>query len=156
MKISFKIKLLFYWYKIFRSSHKIDSLIKISKRGEGVKRVAFLLPSYIIYEDSLPLYQRSIISNAFILTDEDMNWLGAINSRNIIDKINNSSFDAIVDLNQSHNQNFSFILMDLTIPIKVGFQDEFSNYLYTITIQSNSIGFLEENYIMIEKMLGLR
>ena len=27
MKISFKIKLLFYWYKIFRSSYKIDSLI---------------------------------------------------------------------------------------------------------------------------------
>ena len=93
----------------------------------------------------------SIISNAFILTNEHMNWLGAINSKNIIDKINNSSFDAIVDLNQSHNQNFSFILMDLTIPIKVGFQDEFSNYLYTITIQSKSIGFLEENFIMIEK-----
>ena len=46
--------------------------------------------------------------------------------------------------------------MDLTIPIKVGFQDEFSNYLYTITIQSKSIGFLEENFIMIEKILGLR
>ena len=45
MKISFKIKLLFYWYKIFRSNHKIDSLIKISKGGEGVKRVAFLLPN---------------------------------------------------------------------------------------------------------------
>ena len=80
--------------------------------------------------------------------------LGAINSKNIIDKINNSKFDAIVDLNQSHNQNFSFILMDLTIPIKVGFQDEFSNYLYTITIQSKSIGFLEENFIMIEKNSG--
>jgi len=45
MKISFKIKLLFYWYKIFRSNNKIDSLIKISKGGEGVKRVAFLLPN---------------------------------------------------------------------------------------------------------------
>jgi len=45
MKISFKIKLLFYWYKIFRSNHKIDSLIKISKGGAGVKRVAFLLPN---------------------------------------------------------------------------------------------------------------
>lgn len=180
MKISFKIKLLFYWYKIFRSSHKIDSLIKISKGGEGVKRVAFLLPndkkeaqlaahfikdddkknkfhfSYIVHEDSLPLYQSSIIPNTFILTNDDMNWLGAVNSKNIIDKINNSKFDAIVDLNRSHNQNFSFILMDLTIPIKVGFQDEFSNYLYTITIQSKSIGFLEENFIMIEKILGLR
>ena len=45
MKISFKIKLLFYWYKIFRSNHKIDYLIKISKGGKGVKRVAFLLPN---------------------------------------------------------------------------------------------------------------
>ena len=111
MKISFKIKLLFYWYKIFRSSHKIDSLIKISKGGEGVKRVAFLLPnnkkeaqlaahfiksddkknkfhfSYIIHEDSLPLYQSSIMPNNFILTNDDMNFLGAINSKSLEESI---------------------------------------------------------------------
>ena len=70
-------------------------------------------------------------------------------------KINDLSFDAIVDLNQSHNQNLSFILKDLKIPIKVGFQAEFSNFLYSIIIESKSIGFLEDNYKTIEKILGL-
>lgn len=180
MKISLKIKLLFYWYKIFRPDYKKDYLIKISKGGEGVKSVVFLLPedqkqaqlaahfikhddkknkyqfSYIIHEDSLPLYQSTILSNAYILTKDDINWFGVITSKNIINNINNARFDAIVDLNQSHNQNLSFILMDLTIPIKVGFQAEFSNLLYTIILESKSIGFIEENYIMIERILGLK
>ena len=46
--------------------------------------------------------------------------------------------------------------MDLIIPIKVGFQAEFSNLLYTIILESKSIGFIEENYIMIERILGLK
>ena len=70
-------------------------------------------------------------------------------------KINDLKFDALVDLNQSHNQNLSFILKDLNIPIKVGFQAEFSNFLYSIIIESKSIGFLEDNYKTIEKILGL-
>jgi hypothetical protein len=49
----------------------------------------------------------------------------------------------------------SFILKDLNIPIKVGFQAEFSNFLYSIIIESKSIGFLEDNYKTIEKILGL-
>ena len=45
MKISLKIRLLFYWQKIFKSKVHEESLIKISKRGKGVKSVIFLLPS---------------------------------------------------------------------------------------------------------------
>ena len=45
MKISLKIKLLFYWQKIFKSKVHKESLIKISKKGKGVKSVIFLLPS---------------------------------------------------------------------------------------------------------------
>ena len=85
-----------------------------------------------------------------------MNWLGLITSRSIIDKINNLKFDALVDLNQSHNQNLSFIINELNIPIKVGFQAEFSEFLYSIIVESKSVGFLEENYLMIENILGLQ
>ena len=63
--------------------------------------------------------------------------------------------DAIVDLNQSHNQNLSFIINDLNIPIKVGFQAEFSRFFYSIILESKSIGFLEESYSMIENILGI-
>ena len=179
MKISLKIKLLFYWQKIFRPKVHEESLIKISKRGKGVKSVMFLLPSekkqaqiaghfiknddkknnfrfhYILLEESLPLYSRNIIPNAHIIKEDDMNWFGIITSKSILDKINKLKFDAIVDLNQSHNQNLSFILNDLNIPIKVGFQAEFSSFLYSIILESKSIGFLEENYLMIESILGI-
>ena len=179
MKISLKIKLLFYWYKIIKAKYKKDSLEKISSKGKGVRSIVFLLPkdkkqaqlashfvkhddkkdkfhfSYILHEDSLPLYQSRILSSSYIITKDEINWFGKIISKNTIDNINNSKFDAIVDLNQSHNQNLSFILMELTIPIRVGFQAEFSNLLYSIIIEPKSIGFVEENYKMIERILGL-
>ena len=179
MKISLKIKLLFYWHKIFKSNVIKDYVIKISKKGKGVKSVVFLLPNekkqaqlaahfikhddkknkfhfnYILHEDSLAYYNKSIIPNAHIIKKDDVNWFGAIVSKKTIKTINDLSFDAIVDLNQSHNQNLSFILKDLSIPIKVGFQGEFSNFLYSIIIESKSIGFVEDNYVTIEKILGL-
>jgi len=179
MRISLKIKLLFYWYKIFRSNVVKDSIIKISKKGKGVKSVVFLLPNekkqaqlaahfikhddkknkfyfnYILEESSLPYYDKRIIPNAHIIKKDHINWLGVIISKSTIKKINDLKFDALVDLNQSHNQNLSFILKDLNIPIKVGFQAEFSNFLYSIIIESKSIGFLEDNYKTIEKILGL-
>ena len=45
MKIPIKIRLLFYWQKLFKSKVHKESLIKISKKGRGVKSVIFLLPS---------------------------------------------------------------------------------------------------------------
>ena len=179
MKISLKIKLLYYWHKIFKSNVIKDSSIKISKKGKGVKSVVFLLPNekkqaqlaahfikhddkknkyhfnFILDENSLPYYNESIIPNAHIIKKDDFNWLGLIISKSIIKNINDLSFDAIVDLNQSHNQNLSFILKDLNIPIKVGFQAEFSNFLYSIIIESKSIGFVEDSYKIIERILGL-
>jgi len=179
MRISLKIRLLFYWQKIFKSKIHKESLIKISKKGKGVKSVIFLLPSekkqaqivghfiknddkknnfkfhYILLEESLPLYSKNIIPNAHIIKEDDMNWFGIITSRSILDRINKLKFDAIVDLNQSHNQNLSFIINDLNIPIKIGFQAEFSRSLYSIILESKSIGFLEKNYLMIENILGI-
>ena len=179
MKISLKIRLLFYWQKIFKSKVYNESLIKISKEGKGVKSVIFLLPSekkqaqvaahfiknddkknnfrfhYILLEESLPFYSGNIIPNAHIIKEDDMNWFGVINSKSIVEKINKLKFDAIVDLNQSHDQNLSLIINDLNIPIKVGFQAEFSRFLYSIILESKSVGFLEENYLMIENILGI-
>ncbi|MAI87412.1 MAG: hypothetical protein CMF99_09805 [Candidatus Marinimicrobia bacterium] len=179
MRISLKIKLLFYWHKIFKSNRVKDSTIKISKKGKGVKSVVFLLPNerkqaqlaahfikhddkknkfhfnYILDENSLHYYDKKIIPNAHVIKKDHINWLGVIISKKTIKKINDLGFDAIVDLNQSHNQNLSFILKDLKIPIKVGFQAEFSNFLYSIIIESKSIGFVEDNYKTIEKILGL-
>ena len=50
---------------------------------------------------------------------------------------------------------FKKSLKDLKIPIKIGFQAEFSSFLYSIIIESKSIGFLEDSYQTIEKILGM-
>ena len=116
MKIPIKIRLLFYWQKLFKSKVHKESLIKISKKGRGVKSVIFLLPSekkqaqiaahfiknddkknefrfhYILLEESLPFYSKNIIPNAHIIKDVDVNWFGAIISKPFLNRINKLKF----------------------------------------------------------------
>ena len=70
-------------------------------------------------------------------------------------KIGDRAYDALVDLNQSTDQPLSLIATRLDIPIKVGFSSPISDSLYTLVIDSSDNKFLENNYILIEKMLGL-
>ncbi len=179
MKIPLRIKLLVIWYKFFRSSVKPENLIKISKKGKGVKKVLYFLPSekhlaqvaahfikprfrnnnlhidYVLHEDGLNYYQDELLPQMILLNDRDFNWFGAVISKNIIDKINSIKYDALIDLNQSVNQTLSLLSMELDIPIKVGFETVFPDQLYSIVIEPQKNGFLEENYIMIERMLGI-
>ena len=107
-------------------------------------------------KDSLSYYSENIMPNSHIIKKDDLNWFGAIISKSKLNNINKLSFDAIVDLNQSHNQSLFFLFyLTQTYLLKVGFQAEFSNFLYNITLESKSIGFLEEKYLMIENILGL-
>ena len=135
-----------------KNHQRLSGASNSTKHGDKKNKFHF---NYILDENSLPYYDKKIIPNAHVIKKDHINWLGAIISKKTIKKINDLSFDAIVDLNQSHNQNLSFILKDLKIPIKVGFQAEFSNFLYSIIIESKSIGFVEDNYKTIEKILGL-
>ena len=70
-------------------------------------------------------------------------------------KINKTLLDKNHHLLTLFLQEIYYILKDLNIPIKVGFQAEFSHFLYSIIIESKSIGFLEDNHKTIEKILGL-
>ncbi|MDP6169679.1 MAG: hypothetical protein QF780_06705 [Candidatus Marinimicrobia bacterium] len=88
-------------------------------------------------------------------TDNDINWFGVIKSKLVIDRIGNEGFDALVDLNQSYDQSLSLLSFQLRIPIKVGFQSPISNQLYSIVVQSEKGSFLESNYQIIEKILGI-
>ncbi len=179
MKVSLKIKLLYYWYVTFGKKNRENPLIKISKNGKGVKSVLFVLPaekkyaqlaahfikkddkkgkkyySYLLHQDSIGYYQNYLLDNSFIITENNLNWFGALNSEKIINRINNANFDAVVDLNISSDQNLSLIINRLDIPIRVGFDNFFSTLLYSITIEPKSIGFMEKNYLMIENILGL-
>ena len=67
-----------------------------------------------------------------------------------------SKFEAIVDLNQSEEQTISFVSLELDIPIKIGYKSVFSDQIFSIIIKPSSTGFLEKNYEIIEKILGLK
>ena len=178
MKIPFRIKILLIYYRFVYK--KIDDypLVKISKSGTGVKRVLFLLPfekkvaqvishfikrnnsadlncKYILYEKSLIHYRYIPKSQIIILTDDDINWLGGIKNRTLVNGIIDEKFDALVDLNQSHIQSLSLLSMQIKIPIKVGFQSPISSHLFSIIVKPEKNNFLEANYQLIEDILGI-
>ena len=47
------------------------------------------------------------------------------------------------------------LILELEIPIKIGFQSKISDKLYSLIIQKSDSGFFENNYHTIEKILGL-
>ncbi len=167
------------WNKIFYSKPKADSLVKISSGGKGVKSVLFLLPSekklaqvvshfikkslnqdtidvkFIVHENALYHYHAILKSDTITFSDTDLNWFGMLDFDKIIKKFSDFNYNALVDLNRSIEQPLSLLCMRLDIPIKVGFSSPISNYLYTVVIDFSENSFLEDNYITIEKILGL-
>jgi len=180
MKITWRNNLLILWYRFFRSKPNVNNLIRIGKDGKGVSSILYLLPSekkyaqiashfikddlkkgiskinYLIHKDSIRYYSEKVKLNAFMFSDKDFNFIGVFNNFNLIDKIKSSSYNALVDLNQSEEQTISFLSHELDIPIKIGFKSIFSKKLYTVIIKPSSTGFLEKNYEIIEKILGLK
>ena len=110
---------------------------------------------YIVHRDGIDHYQQIPNSNVITYSEKDLNWFGALKFEKINQKIGDRAYDALVDLNQSIDQPLSLIATRLDIPIKVGFSSPISDSLYTMVIDSSDNKFLENNYILIEKILGL-
>ena len=111
---------------------------------------------YLIHQKATHLYPNDIGSKIMSFDDEDFNFLGAFKNHDIIKKIKSLNFDAVVDLNLSKNQTISFLILELVIPIKVGFESMFSNKIYSIIIKPSPNGFLEKSFENVEKILGLK
>jgi len=180
MKILWRNNLLILWYRFFRSKPNVNNLIRIGKDGKGVSSILYLLPSekeyaqiashfikddlgkgilnikYLIHENSIQYYSEKIKSNLISYSNNDFNYIGVINNSNLLEKIKSSTYDALVDLNQSEEQTMSFLSIELDIPIKIGFKSIFSDKIYSVVIKPSSTGFLEKNYEIIEKILGLK
>ena len=179
MKIPFRIKILLLYYRfLYKKSHS-DPLVRIGESGKGVQSILFFLPSernfaqvishfikrnnnnaslrfkYVVHQESLMHYKDISGLDTVTYTDNDINWFGVIKSKLVIDRIGNEGFDALVDLNQSYDQSLSLLSFQLRIPIKVGFQSPISNQLYSIVVQPEKDSFLESNYQIIEKILGI-
>ena len=180
MKIIWRNNLISLWYRLFRSKSKINRLIRIGSDGKGISNLLFFLPSekrfaqnashliksvynrkdldvfYLINRKATHLYSQSISPKVISFSDEDFNFLGVFKNHSVIKKIKSLNFDAVVDLNLSENQPISFMMLELSNPIKVGFESIFSNKIYSVIIKPSPTGFLEKSFENVEKILGLK
>ena len=180
MKIPWRIQFLFWWYTLLRRKFNHERVIKIGKKGRGASKILFLLPAekehaqiashfvkrdfvdetlqiqYVVHQDGIQYYSDQLKPDIISFSNDDMNWLGAIVSESVLDRIKSIRYDAMVDLNQSDEQTLSLLSMELDIPVKIGFQSPLSDKLYTLVIQRSTTGFLETNYETIERILGLK
>ena len=180
MKITWRIQFLFWWYTLFRRKFNHERVIKIGKKGRGASKIIFLLPAenehaqiashfvkrdfvddnlqvrYVVHHEGIQYYSDQLKPDIISFSNDDMNWVGAIVSESVLDRIKSIRYDAMVDLNQSDEQTLSLLSMELDIPVKIGFQSPLSDKLYTLVIQRSTTGFLETNYETIERILGLK
>ena len=179
MKIPWRIQFLFWWYTLLRRKFNHERVIKIGKKGRGASKILFLLPAekehaqiashfvkrdfvddtlqvkYVVHQDGIQYYSDQLKPDIISFSNDDMNWLGAIVSESVLDRIKSIQYDAMVDLNQSDEQTLSLLSLELDIPVKIGFQSPLSDKLYTLVIQRSTTGFLETNYETIERILGI-
>ena len=180
MKIPFRTKVLLFFQKILNRRFYTTPLVKITNSGRGVKSILFFLPpekdaaqvvahfikrsknnasldfKFVTHQNSLTFYDNIPNSDFITYTENDVNWLGAIKTNVVLDRIGHQSFDALVDLNQSFNQCLSLLSLQLKIPIKIGFQSPIADDLYSVVIQPVENSFLEQSYQVIEMILGMR
>ena len=169
MEIPIRFRLLLFWKSIFNHQYKAPK-IKISKEGKGVKSILFFLPEkkedakiahYLIKADN-PLtgftigYPKSVGIKFISYKDDDLNYFRIIKSEALLDQIKSIQYDALVDLNTSFCAPTSLLAFELDIPLKIGFNSLIANKIYTITLERNENTFLENNFQLIERLLGLK
>ena len=178
MEISIPFRVLLYWKNIFKK-HKKHKKIKISKEGRGVRSILFILPEkkedakiahyliktdnplpdhnigFICNENSISFYSNTINAKFFSYNDKNLNYFGVIKDQTILDQIKSMSYDALVDLNTSFCAPTSMLSFELEMPLKIGFDSIIANKLYTVTLERNKNKFIENNFQMIERLLGL-
>tara|TARA_Y100001970_G_scaffold19933_1_gene22539 strand:- start:526 stop:1068 length:543 start_codon:yes stop_codon:yes gene_type:complete len=178
MEISIPFRVLLYWKNIFKK-HKKAPKIKISKKGRGVKSILFFLPEkkedakiahylvktdnplqdhnigFVCNENSMSFYPNSISAKFFSYDDNDLNYFGVIKDEALLNQIRSMSYDALVDLNTNFCAPTSMLAFELEVPLKIGFDSIIANKLYTVTLERSQNKFLENNFQMIERLLGL-
>ena len=178
MQIPMPFRAFLYWKNIFKK-HKKHPRIKISKEGRGVKSILFFLPEkkedakiahyliktesplpdynigFVCNESSMSFYSNSLNAEIFSYNDNDLNYFGVINNEALLNQIRSMSFDALVDLNTNFCAPTSMLAYELEISLKIGFDSIIANKLYTITLERNKNKFLENNFEMIERLLGI-
>ena len=103
----------------------------------------------------MSFYPNSINAKIFSYNDNDLYYFGGIKDEALLNQIRSISYDALVDLNTNFCPTTSMLAFELEIPLKIGFDSMIANKLYTVTLERNENKFLENNFEMIERLLGI-
>jgi len=179
MNIPFQFSMLLKW-KIFRNSSKISNQITISKEGSGVKSVLFLLPEniedaklahylakvddpipgyrfgYICSKKSKRYYPSSSRLRFFTYGEEDLNYFGVIKTQGLLDKIQSTNYEALVDLNTRFSATTLMLAYELDIALKIGFNSPIADYIYNIILDYDQNKFFENNFLIIQRLLNIK
>jgi len=179
MKIPIRFKLFLSWKNLFNDRPKTPQ-IKISKEGKGVRSILFFLPEkradakvanylvkpdnpipgytigYVCNEKSKSYYPNSNKVKFITYKEDDLNYFGTIKSEALLDQIKSIHYDALVDLNTSFCAATSMLAFELDIPLKIGFNSLIANKTYTITLERQENTFIENNFQLIERLLGFK
>jgi ADP-heptose:LPS heptosyltransferase len=109
----------------------------------------------LVHQSGLIYYPEQLKPSIITYNDEDLNWWGVIANPSMLDRVKSVRYDAMVDLNQEFHPAMAMMILELEIPIKIGFQSDLADKLYSLIIQRADSGFFENNYHTIEQILGL-
>jgi len=151
--------------------------LKLGFGGNKIKTAAFFLPmtekynrmvmqyfknisnydldiKLVCCSDVSTMYSSSINHSRMIISDNSLNRWG-LPEKNVISQVGMLNCDAIVDLNPEFNPVHAVLINKVNSSLKIGFESKWSHELFNVTLRDDSHGFIENQYIQINQLLGL-
>ena len=107
---------------------------------------------FLIREQFKDLFHIQIGMPILVRNSEFENILS--DERMILDQIDNTRFDIIIDLNSNFHLGISRLISMLKSDVKVGFSTPFSDQFYNIQLDVSKSGIMERGYKQINMMLA--
>ena len=178
MKIPLKTKIAFLLTDNIALKKENNRSIKLGLGGNKIRTVAYFLPEKeqftrlaIHYLNNLnkhnleiKLICRSSVSELFnvsvshpdiFISDKQLNRFG-LPHPSTTDKMNRVVTDAVVDLNPDFDPVHGILMQKINSPLKIGFESNWSQKLFTITLTANNNGYMENQYHQINNLLGIQ
>ena len=178
MEISLKTKIAFLLTDKIALKNENNRSIKLGLGGNKIRTVAYFLPEKeqftrlaIHYLNNInkhnleiKLICRSSVSELFnvsvshpdiFISDKQLNRFGLPHPSTTV-KMNQVVADAVVDLNPDFDPVHGILMQKINSPLKIGFESNWSQKLFTITLTANNNGYMENQYHQINNLLGIQ
>ena len=178
MEISLKTKIAFLLTDKISPKKENNRSIKLGLGENKICTVAYFLPEKeqfsrmaIHYLNNLnkhnleiKLICRSSVSELFnvsvshpdiFISDKQLNRFG-LPHPSTKDEMNQVITDAVVDLNPDFDPVHGILMHKINSPLKIGFESNWSQKLFTITLTANNNGYMENQYHQINNLLGIQ